>query len=82
MDGRDKNAPWVAERPAAPSRHFETLALPVALRKKMGVIVMQVFAQEKLLPTMPAREMLKLSRKLAATGKASLDLWFSGYRDV
>lgn len=37
---------------------FEELALPVATRKRMGVIAMKVFGQEHLLGTAPAEELL------------------------
>ena len=104
------------------ARGFENVALPVALRKKMGVIAMKVFAQEKLLhkapveklvqyslslpvtaivvgmpkvehidenirlakslPPMPPDEMLRLSKSLAATEKASIDLFFADHVDA
>lgn len=43
---------------------FESIALPVALRKKMGVIAMKVFAQEKLLGKAPIETLLRFSMSL------------------
>jgi len=43
--------------PAAPAS-FEQLALPVANRKRMGVIAMKVFGQEHLLGAAPVEELL------------------------
>lgn len=45
-------------------RGFESIALPVALRKKMGVIAMKVFAQEKLLGKAPIETLLRFSMSL------------------
>jgi len=104
------------------ARGFENVALPVALRKNMGVVAMKVFAQEKLLgsapveklvqyslslpvsaivigmpklehidenirlvktlKTMPADEMRRMSEKLAASEKASIDSHFAGHVDA
>jgi predicted aldo/keto reductase-like oxidoreductase len=43
---------------------FETLALPVANRKKMGVIAMKVFAQEKLSGAAPVEQLIRYSMSL------------------
>jgi predicted aldo/keto reductase-like oxidoreductase len=43
---------------------FEALALPVALRKKMGVLAMKTFAQEKLLGKAPIEKLLRYSLSL------------------
>jgi len=51
---------------AAPMRqgNFETLALPVANRKKLGVIAMKVFAQEWLQGKAPVKELTYYSMSL------------------
>jgi predicted aldo/keto reductase-like oxidoreductase len=43
---------------------FETVALPVATRKNMGVIAMKVFAQDALLPHAPVDKLLYYSLSL------------------
>src|SRR5262249_26145097 len=43
---------------------FETLALPVAVRKNMGVIAMKVFAQDALNAQAPAEKLLYYSLSL------------------
>jgi len=43
---------------------FESIALPVALKKKMGVIAMKVFAQEKLLGKAPVENLIRYSMSL------------------
>jgi uncharacterized protein len=43
---------------------FETLALPVAVRKHMGVIAMKVFGQEQLLGSAPLEQLLSYSLSL------------------
>lgn len=43
---------------------FESIALPVALKKKMGVIAMKVFAQEKLLGKAPIETLIRYSMSL------------------
>lgn len=43
--------------PAGPAS-FENLALPVAVRKRMGVVAMKVFGQEQLLGAAPAQKLL------------------------
>jgi len=56
---------------------FETIALPVALRKKMGVIAMKIYAQEGLTGDAPAEKLLyyslSLPVSLAVVGMPSLD---------
>jgi len=49
------------------TRGFENVALPVALRKKMGVIAMKVFAQEKLVPKAPIEKLVQYSLSLPVT---------------
>jgi uncharacterized protein len=57
---------------------FETTALPVATRKNMGVIAMKVFAQDALLPHIPADKLLYYSLSLpvatAAVGMPKLEV--------
>jgi predicted aldo/keto reductase-like oxidoreductase len=56
---------------------FERLALPVATRKKMGVIAMKVFGQEQLLGAAPAEKLLtyalSLPISLASLGMPRLE---------
>ena len=56
---------------------FERLALPVATRKKMGVIAMKVFGQEQLLGAAPAEKLLTyaltLPVSLASVGMPRLE---------
>ncbi len=49
--------------PAGPNS-FEHLALPVAVRKKMGVIAMKVFGQEQLLSAAPLEQLLRYALSL------------------
>ena len=63
---------------AAPSASsFERLALPVAVRKQMGVIAMKVFGQEHLVGAAPAEKLLayawSLPISLASVGMPQLD---------
>jgi len=46
---------------------FESLALPVAKRKNMGVIAMKVFAQEALSDKAPAEKLIRYSLSLPVT---------------
>ena len=46
---------------------FETIALPVALRKKMGVIGMKVFGQEKLVGQIPVEKLIQYTLSLPVT---------------
>jgi len=50
-----------------PQGSFEALALPVANRKKMGVIAMKIFGQEKLLGKVPVEKLLYYSMSLAVS---------------
>jgi predicted aldo/keto reductase-like oxidoreductase len=43
---------------------FETIALPVALKKKMGVIGMKVFGQEKLVGEVPVEKLIQYTLSL------------------
>ena len=56
---------------------FEKLALPVAVRKHMGVIAMKVFAQEQLLGSAPLDQLLSyalsLPVSLASVGMPRLE---------
>ena len=56
---------------------FETVALPVAVRKKMGIIAMKIYAQEGLTGEAPAEKLLyyslSLPVSLAVVGMPSLD---------
>lgn len=46
---------------------FETLALPVATRKKMGIIAMKIFAQEQLNGKAPVEKLIRYSMSLPVT---------------
>lgn len=48
----------------ADEESFERLALPVAIRKHMGIIAMKVFAQEQLLGTAPVEKLLAYTLSL------------------
>jgi len=56
---------------------FETLALPVANRKKMGVTAMKVFAQEKIVGKAPTEQLIRYALSLpiaaAVIGMPKLD---------
>jgi uncharacterized protein len=43
---------------------FEELALPVAIRKKMGIIAMKVFAQDQIVGAAPIEKLLAYSLSL------------------
>jgi predicted aldo/keto reductase-like oxidoreductase len=47
-----------------PQTSFESLALPVALKKNMGVTAMKIFAQEKLSGKAPAEQLIRYSMSL------------------
>ncbi len=47
-----------------PGGSFEELALPVALRKKMGVTAMKIFAQDKLTGAAPADKLIRYAMSL------------------
>jgi predicted aldo/keto reductase-like oxidoreductase len=46
---------------------FETLALPVANRKQMGVIAMKIFAQEQIVGKAPVKDLIRYSLSLPVT---------------
>ena len=46
---------------------FESLALPVANRKKMGVIAMKIFAQEQIAGKAPVKDLIRYSLSLPVT---------------
>ena len=46
---------------------FETIALPVAVRKKMGVLGMKVFAQDALIGQAPPEKLLYYTLSLPVT---------------
>ena len=46
---------------------FETLALPVANRKKMGIIAMKIFAQDKIAGKAPVKDLIRYSLSLPVT---------------
>ena len=47
--------------------NFETIAMPVAQRKNMGIIAMKVFAQEKLVGAAPAADLIHYLLSLPVT---------------
>jgi aryl-alcohol dehydrogenase-like predicted oxidoreductase len=52
-------------RPLAPSvDSFENIALPVAVKKNMGVTAMKIFGQEKLSNAAPAEDLIRYSMSL------------------
>ncbi len=73
---RDGNGGMAINEKMIPS--FETIALPMANQKKMGVIAMKVFAQEALVGQVPAEKLLYYSLSLpvtlAVTGMPKLEL--------
>lgn len=52
----------------AASISFEATALPVAIRKKMGVTAMKIFAQDKLVGKMPSATLIRYSLSLPVAG--------------
>lgn len=46
---------------------FESLALPVAMKKKMGIIAMKIFAQDQLVNKAPAKDLIRYSLSLPVT---------------
>jgi predicted aldo/keto reductase-like oxidoreductase len=46
---------------------FETLALPVAQKKKLGIIAMKIFGQDSLVGAAPAKKLLYYSLSLPVT---------------
>ena len=61
-----RNAPG-GMQPNYMTDSFESLALPVAVRKKMGVIAMKVFAQEGLSGKAPGEKLIQYSLSLPVT---------------
>lgn len=51
----------------APGASFEETALPVAVRKKMGIIAMKVLAQDKLAGAAPVEKLIRYSMSLPVT---------------
>ncbi len=49
---------------ATPVGSFEQIALPVAVRKKMGIIAMKVFGQEQIVGTAPIEKLMAYSLSL------------------
>ena len=47
-----------------PTGSFESLALPVAVRKKLGIIAMKVFGQDQLVGTAPIEKLLRYALSL------------------
>ena len=74
---RMANAPGGMKATPTPGGSFEELALPVAVRKPMGVIAMKVFGQDQLLGTVPVEKMLtyalSLPVSLASCGMPKLE---------
>ncbi len=53
---------------------FETVALPVAQRKKMGIIAMKIFGQEALVGAAPANKLLYYSLSLPSVATAVIGM--------
>ena len=64
---RMADAPGGMKATPAGDSSFERLALPVAARKKMGVIAMKVFGQEQLLGAAPVEKLLAYALSLPVT---------------
>jgi aryl-alcohol dehydrogenase-like predicted oxidoreductase len=62
MDGRSGMVPNPAMKTS-----FETVALPVAVRKKMGILGMKIFAQEALVGQAPPEKLLFYTLSLPVT---------------
>lgn len=61
---RMANAPGGMKATRMPSGSFEELALPVAVRKGMGVIAMKVFGQDQLVGSAPIEKLLEYALSL------------------
>ena len=61
---RMADAPGGMKATPMPEGGFEELALPVAVRKQMGIIAMKVFGQEQLIGSAPAEKLLAYSLSL------------------
>jgi len=74
---RMANAPGGMKATPTPGGSFEELALPVAVRKRMGVIAMKVFGQDQLIGTVPVEKLLtytlSLPVSLASCGMPKLE---------
>jgi uncharacterized protein len=74
---RMADAPGGMKATPAGKASFEELALPVAIRKHLGVIAMKVFGQEQLLGTAPVEKLLayalSLPVSLASVGMPRLE---------
>jgi predicted aldo/keto reductase-like oxidoreductase len=74
---RMANAPGGMKATAMRTGGFEELALPVAVRKRMGVIAMKVFGQEQLIGAAPVEKLLayalSLPVSLASCGMPKLE---------
>lgn len=75
--GMKSGAGGMVPNPAMPPS-FETVALPVAVRKHMGILAMKVFAQDALLPHATPQELLYYSLSLpvaaAVVGMPKLEI--------
>jgi predicted aldo/keto reductase-like oxidoreductase len=75
--GMKSGAGGMVPNPAMPPS-FETVALPVAVRKHMGILAMKVFAQDALLPHAKPQELLYYSLSLpvaaAVVGMPKLEI--------
>jgi aryl-alcohol dehydrogenase-like predicted oxidoreductase len=74
---RMANAPGGMKATPMPKGGFEELALPVAVRKKMGIIAMKVFGQDQLAGAAPIEKLLRyalsLPVSLTSLGMPKLD---------
>ncbi len=61
---RMANVPGGMKATPMPHGGFEELALPVAVRKKMGIIAMKVFGQEQLVDAAPVEKLLRYALSL------------------
>jgi hypothetical protein len=53
---------------------YETLALPVAVRKQMGVVAMKVFGQDRLLDAAPPEKLLSYALSLSGVSLATVGM--------
>ncbi|HSB13777.1 MAG TPA: aldo/keto reductase [Bryobacteraceae bacterium] len=65
--GMANGARGMSPNPLGGPASFESVALPVANRKKMGVIGMKIFAQEKIVGQAPAQQLLRYVLSLPVT---------------
>lgn len=59
-----QDAPHISQEA---DRSFERLALPVALKKRMGVLAMKIFGQEKLVGAAPVETLIRYTLSLPVT---------------